>query len=117
MDMYFGVAPKINLTPTTKKKAENMHNGAPKKIKNRFPTNNILLIMRFSLQASLDTGINSFIFIPFWKNTNKTKVDRIDKNIPRHTFNKKPLQLPYENLFQNCNTIRLRYFEENYERN
>ena len=38
------------------------------------------------------------------------------KNKPRLVFKKNSLRLPYESIINNCNTIRLRYFEGNYER-
>ena len=38
------------------------------------------------------------------------------KNKPRLIFKKNNLKLPYESIINNCNTIRLRYFEGNYEK-
>ena len=38
------------------------------------------------------------------------------KNKPRLIFKTNNLKLPYESIINNCNTIRLRYFEGNYER-
>jgi dienelactone hydrolase len=45
-----------------------------------------------------------------------TLFDYYEKNTPKHIFVINPLKPPYVNIFKNCNTIRLRYFEENYER-
>ena len=48
-DRFLRFIPKINLIPTIKKKAENIYNGTPKKIKKRFPIKKILLIIRLLL--------------------------------------------------------------------
>ena len=43
-------------------------------------------------------------------------IEPITKNKPRLAFKINNLKLPYKNIINNCNTIRLRYFEENYDK-
>ena len=40
-----------------------------------------------------------------------------DNNMPSMILTTNDLKFPYLNIIKNCNTIRLRYFEGNYERN
>ena len=47
----------------------------------------------------------------------KIKPDIIKKSRLNSIFKKKDFIFIKLNIFKNCNTIRLRYFEENYEKN